>query len=115
MKVIVKRGRTVVLGRTVKGKAVKENHPEFSELDVSDAVGKALIDSDHVVRAGTQAAAATKAMKDVIQADFPHADLLAANGIETFSALRSIEDLTELENIGEGRAEEILEALPDEE
>lgn len=115
MKVTVKRGRTVTLGQKVKGELVKTNYGPGEDIEVPKGVGEALIEGDNVVRAGTPEAKAAKAQQDVIPGNFPHADLLAQNGIETFSALpRTLEELVDLDDIGEGRAEDILEALPEE-
>jgi len=48
---------------------------------------------------------------DTLPDDFPARDKLIAQGIDTIEKVKAVEDLVDLEGIGEATAEKIIEAL----
>lgn len=80
---------------------VKPDGDDESDGYEAEAEGEATEATD------SQADAAPVAIPE----DFPFADILAKNGVETLEALRAIDDLTTLDEIGDGRAAKIEAAL----
>lgn len=113
----VRAGRTVVVGEPQTGADGKPAAPKKTtygpgatlSLPAEDA--ERLIKDGSVARAGSEEARAAVRLTDTIPANFPHADLLAKNGIETFSALSAVEDLEDLDGVGPAKAAEIQKAL----
>lgn len=118
MDVVVKPGRTLVTGQAQKGEDGKPARPKITrhgpgaELRLDDAEAKRLIALGVVARRGTDEAKAAKAAADQLPKDFPGHDALAKNGIESYSALATLdkEALIALDGIGEATAAQILEA-----
>lgn len=116
MDVVVKPGRTLSLGeaRESGGKPARPKvtrHGPGAELTLETSEAERLIDKGVLARRGTEEAAAAQRIADTIPASFPGQEDLAKAGIETFSALRSAGDLTELDGIGEATAKKIAEEL----
>ena len=121
VKVVVKPGRTLVVGEAQKGADGKPTRPKTTrygpgkEVSLPKEEAEAKIKAGVVAKTGTDEAEFAKRQADVIPDNFPGQKELAEAGIESFSAVpRSKDELMALEGIGEKKADAILKALPEE-
>lgn len=114
---VVRPGRTVSVGEAQaddEGKALPPritNYGPGEAFSIEKAEAERLAKNGAAVYAGSEEAAAAKRIADTIPDNFPGAKELREAGITTFSALREVEDLDEIDGIGQKTEEKILAAL----
>ena len=108
---VVRAGQTLHVGVKDGEKVVTEVYSPGDSVSLdSDEVDR-LMDAGVLVKPKSEEAEVARAAADLIPRDFPGRDALAKEGVDTFTALAAVEDLTAIEGVGEKTAKVISDAL----
>lgn len=108
---VVRAGRSVELGTKKGDDVVRTIHGPGKEVTLDEQEYSRLFKAGVIAAPNSQEAQAARVAADTLPSGFPGLDALRKSGIETFSALKKLDDLEDIEGIGPRTASAIAEAL----